>query len=239
MVKTFSLTIILTCLIGYSSCVYEDIFCDSCPLTIGNATYACTTPLYTCSCVCSGGCNTNSNNLVSRGATITLSNIKSIASLISPCSTCFVFWAQWECRDETTKFDLDACGHYNDYIMYNGNCLLNPSPSPSIPDNSPVVSAPSPVVTSPSISPDNSPVISAPSPKVASPSPTFRRAPPPIYDTPSPPPPLDNNDTTLLGVGAVLVFAWYYILAICLGGVILIACVIAIFCCCCKTICCC
>jgi hypothetical protein len=209
---TYVNMIILFTLIVKSQSVYENLFCDTCPLTLGSD---CQKPQYTCKCVCSVGCNANDGSIKGNGASVSMTDITNIAQLLQPCSTCFVFWSQWDCKDVTTNMNLNACDHYNDYQQYKGNCLASPSiVSPAIATSPPVRQPPIPRRYSPFPSPD-------------------------VFEPPYSPP-TSNNDTDLaIGVGAVLILAWYYILAICLAGVILIAIIIAIICCCCKAVCCC
>ena len=113
-------TITLLAFIANSCGVYENIFCNSCPLTLGSN---CQAPQYTCKCVCFGGCNANDGTLVSNGVTMSLINIQNVAEVLQPCTSCFVFWYAWECKDVTTNMNINTCDHYNDYDKYKGNCL--------------------------------------------------------------------------------------------------------------------
>lgn len=210
-------TVILFASITDSQGVYENIFCNSCPLTLGSQ---CQEPQYTCKCVCSAGCTANDGTVVTKGGTLSLANIKNVAEVLQPCSSCLIFWFAWECNDVTTSMNINTCDHYNDYNKYKDDCLTNPSSSPPIT-----------IVDESGESVDYSS-------RRYSPYPPPPHAPDNAPRTPSPPTKI--NDTSVdIGVGAVLLLAWYYILAICLGGLILIVAVIALFCCCCRAVCCC
>lgn len=123
MTPVYLSTITLFALIANSHGVYESIFCESCPLTLGSQ---CQEPQYTCKCACSVGCTINNGTTVKNGATASLIDIKSVAQVLQPCSSCLIFWFAWDCKDATTSMNINTCDHYNDYNKYKTDCLTSP-----------------------------------------------------------------------------------------------------------------